>query len=339
MKVKAREGDFIEDLNDVVFDVKGLVHPPDRTVAFPRFIPDSSGNRKRGNISYGKVYTLSERFKFLEQNLPDYLVFDSVFDETLCEIPLRQVKKHYNPIEKLRKLRNSKILDGLEGLALHLTDLLKENANISGRAIGISGSLLVGLHRASSDIDPVVYGSENCWKVYSALRSMLKEKKSSFKPYDREDLNSLFDFRSKDTAVGLEDFVRTESRKVLQGKFMGTDYFIRFVKEWGEVDESYGDVQYKNVGYARIEARVVDDSEAIFTPCTYRIKSVKSFEGPKLEPISEIVSFRGRFCEQARIGETVVAQGKVERVIDRRRNHEYFRLLVGNKPSDHMFIK
>jgi predicted nucleotidyltransferase len=120
---------------------------------------------------------------------------------------------------------------------------------------------------------------------------------------------------------------------------METDYFIRFVKDWGEVDETYGDVQYKNVGYARIEARVVDDSEAIFTPCTYKIGSAKSFEGPKLEPISEIVSFRGRFCEQARIGETVVAQGKVERVIDRRRNHEDFRLLVGNKPSDHIFIK
>jgi hypothetical protein len=339
MKIRAREGDFIEDLNGIVFDVKGLIHPTDKIVAFPRFIPDSSGNRKRGNVSYGKVYSLSERFRFLEQNFPHYLIFDSVFDETLCEVPFRDVRKHHNPIEKLQKLCSSKVLDELESLALRLTELLKENANISWSAIGISGSVLVGLHRVNSDIDPVVYGSANCQQVYSALGSMLKDKQSPFKPYNREDLETLFDFRSKDTTMGFEDFVRTESRKVLQGKFMGMDYFMRFVKDWGEFDESYGDVQYKNVGYAKIEAEVVDDSEAIFTPCTYKIESAKSLEGPKFEPISEIVSFRGRFCEQVRTGEAVVAQGKVERVTDRRRNHEYFRLLVGSKPSDHMFTK
>ncbi|MEM2880194.1 MAG: hypothetical protein QXU19_06330, partial [Candidatus Bathyarchaeia archaeon] len=86
-------------------------------------------------------------------------------------------------------------------------------------------------------------------------------------------------------------------------------------------------------------AVVVDDSESIFTPCTYKIENVKNVEGPKLQPIKEIVSFRGRFCEQARKGETVVAQGKIEHVVDRRNGSEYFRLLIGNKPSDFMVLK
>ncbi|MGC9345680.1 MAG: hypothetical protein ACP5ER_02660, partial [Candidatus Bathyarchaeales archaeon] len=83
---------------------------------------------------------------------------------------------------------------------------------------------------------------------------------------------------------------------------------------------------------------VVDDSESIFTPCVYKISDVRVLEGKKLEPIKEIASFRGRFCEQARIGEVVIAQGKVERVIDDRQNREYFRLLLGNKPSDYMIL-
>jgi predicted nucleotidyltransferase len=89
----------------------------------------------------------------------------------------------------------------------------------------------------------------------------------------------------------------------------------------------------------KIEAVVVDDSEAIFTPCTYKIEDVKIVEGPKLQPITEIASFRGRFCEQARKGEAVVAQGKLEHVTDHRSGEEYFRLLLGNKPTDYMILK
>jgi hypothetical protein len=201
--------------------------------------------------------------------------------------------------------------------------------------MGISGSLLVKLHIPDSDIDPVVYGSENCLKVYEALKSLLQDRMSDVKAYSLEELHKLFEFRVRDTRTSFEDFVRTESRKVLQGKFRGRDYFIRFVKDWSEIKTEYGAIRYKNVGYARVEAKIKDDSEAIFTPCSYKIGNVRVLQGPSF-PIEEIASFRGRFCEQAREGEKVVAQGKVERVMDLEHNREYFRLLLGGKPSDFM---
>ncbi len=337
--MKGREGDLVETGEGLIFDVKGLVHPSDRVIAFIRYIPDEKGERRRGGVTYRKIYSLSERYAFLKEKLPWYFTHDSIFDEMLCEVPINDVKKHYKPVDKLQELRRSKELNMLESRASQLAQLLKEEANIPWKSIGISGSIMVGLDAANSDIDPVVYGSQSCRRVHSTLNSMFKFGHEKIRSYTLEDLKVLFDFRSKDTSMNFEDFVRTESRKVLQGKFMGTDYFVRFVKDWVEVDETYGDVQYKNVGYARIEATVVDDSEAIFTPCTYRIEDAKALEGTEFETISEIASFRGRFCEQARTGEVVIAQGKVEHVIDRKRNHEYFRLLVGTKPSDHIFAK
>ena len=334
--MRFREGDYIENREGVVFDVKGLVHPPDRVIAFIRYFSDPKGERKRDGKLYGKVYSLSERFALLKESFPSYLVHDLVFDETLCEVPVNEVKRHYTPIAKLKQMRSSKNLDELEDLALQCAEQLKTGASIPWSAIGVSGSLMVGLHTESSDIDIVVYGSDNCKRVYSMLKDVLKNKGSSFKAYDRRELRRLFDFRSKDTHVSFEDFVRTEARKVLQGKFMRMDYFIRCVKDQAEVQEGYGDVRYKNVGYARIRAVIADVFEAVFTPCTYKIENTRVIDGTRLEPITEIVSFRGRFCEQASEGEIVEAQGKVECVKNLRASREHFRLLLGNKPSDFM---
>jgi predicted nucleotidyltransferase len=216
-------------------------------------------------------------------------------------------------------------------------EILKDSASAPWDVLGISGSLLVKLHAPDSDIDPVIYGSENCRRVYKALESLTQDSRSNIKPYTKEELPRLFDFRVKDTQMSFKDFERVESRKVLQGKFKDRDYFIRFVKDWNEIDEKYGGVCYKNTGYSKIKAAIIDNSEAIFTPCSYKISSAEILEGACF-PIEEIASFRGRFCEQARKGEVVIAQGKVEKVMDYRRDREFHRLLIGNKPSDYMIL-
>ena len=336
--MKAREGDLIKTKSKVVFDVKGLTHPADKIVAFPRFIPTSQGTRHGKDATYGKVYSLGDRFKYLQENHPDLIVFDPVFGETMCEVPITDIAEHYKPEEKLWALRTSKDLTVLESKALQLAETLKKEAKIPWSSIGISGSIMAELTTEKSDIDPLVYGVENCRKAYAALQNLLKDKDSGFKPYTRAELRELFDFRSKDTQMSFEDFVLVESRKAFQGKFMRTDYFIRFVKDWSEVNEHYGDVCFKNSGYAKITAKIADSTDSLFTPCIYELENVRVVEGPKLQPIQEIVSFRGRFCEQAENGEAVEAQGKVELVTNRKSGGEYYRLILGNKPSDYMVL-
>ncbi len=337
--MKAREGDLIKTMSNVVFDVKGLVHPPNKVIAFPRFIPTAQGTRQGKDTLYGKVYSLGNRFKYLQEKHPELIVFDPIFDETMCEVPLDEIAEHYQPPKKLESLHTGNNLSVLEKKALRLATTLKEKANIPWSAIGISGSIMVGLTNEKSDIDPLVYGVENSRKAYAALKKLLTTADSGFKPYTREELQTLFDFRSKDTQMSFEDFKKVENRKAFQGMFMGTDYFIRFVKDWNEIKDQYGDVCYKNSGYTKITANISDSSDALFTPCTYRLKDVTIAEGPKLTPITEIVSFRGRFCEQATVGEKIEAQGKVELVTDKKNSREHYRLIIGSKPSDYMVLK
>jgi predicted nucleotidyltransferase len=336
--LKAREGDLIKSKSSVVFDVKGLVHPAGKVVAFPRFIPAPQGIRQDKDTTYAKVYSLGDRFKYLQDNYPELIIFDQVFGETMCEVPEAEVAVHYQPEEKLWSMRNSKDLTILEHKALQLAETLKAEAGIPWSSIGISGSIMAGLTTEKSDIDPLVYGAENCRKAYAALQRLLQKPDSGFKPYSRDELGELFDFRSKDTQMTFDDFVMVESRKAFQGKFMGTDYFVRFVRDWPEICDHYGDVCYTNSGYAKIRAKISDDVDSLFTPCTYRLSDVEVVQGPKLAPI-EVVSFRGRFCEQATKGETVEAQGKVELVTEQKTGSEHYRLILGGKPQDYMVLK
>jgi len=42
-EVRAREGDFLETLEGLIFDVKGLLHPDARVIAYLRYLPDPHG--------------------------------------------------------------------------------------------------------------------------------------------------------------------------------------------------------------------------------------------------------------------------------------------------------
>jgi len=333
--LRSREGDFLETVEGLIFDVKGLVHPADRVVAYLRYLEDPRGDRKKGGRTYIKIYSLEERDKILRSRYPQYLFYDPVFREHLEGVPNKLISMLYQPDRKVSQLLTKTNLDQVEADSIEFVQLVHDSSGVALGKLGLSGSLLVNLHRRESDMDLVTYGKENCISVYETLKQLMQRSDSAISSYGLNDLEKLYGFRSRDTWVRFEDFLTMERRKFSQGKFKGRDFFARFILDWDEVDEKYGDCLYKSAGYARIEAKVHDDSEAIFTPCRYVLSPVKIVEGAKVSSVEEIVSFRGRFCEQAKKGETVVAQGKLEKVVEKN-GAEYHRLVLGAKPSDFM---
>jgi hypothetical protein len=330
--MRVREGDFVESKDGWVFDVKGLVHPLGRVIAFVRYVPDEQGDRARRGVKYRKIYDLSERYDFLRKHRPQYLRYDNVLDAWLNEVPVNDVAHHYEPQQKTRYLLGNTHLDEVETQALDFVKLLNEVAHTSLKYFGVSGSVLVGLHSTLSDIDLVVYGRENSVAVRAALKKLLQEEEV-VTAYGREELRSRYDERQRGTPVSFNDYVFHEARKTFQGFFEGREFFIRYVKEWREVTERYGDTVYLNAGYATVKGRVVDASEGLFTPCTYALADVEVMAGETVL-VTEVSSFRGRFCEQAVRDEWIVAQGKLERVTAQGKTH--YRLLLGGSPRDYM---
>jgi predicted nucleotidyltransferase len=322
----------------LIFDVKGLIHPPDRVIAYLRYFEDSAGDRVRFGKRYAKVYSLSDRDRILGERYPHYIYYDHVFDERMEGVPRDYILKLYKPVEKASTLSSRDDLDIVEYQAVRLIQVIHDFTGVSLSYIGVSGSILVDLHSFESDIDIIVYGRRNCLSVYDGLKILLGEKRGGFSPYSLNDLKRLYDFRSRDTWMPFERFYEVKSRKVCQGRFLGRDFFVRFVVDWDEVGESYGDRLYRFIGYARVKARVEDDSDSIFTPCRYTVSNVEVLSGVKdVKPLIEVTSFRGRFCDQARKGESVIAEGRVEKVIEKS-GYEYYRLVIGNRPSDFMAI-
>ncbi|HVP21065.1 MAG TPA: hypothetical protein VMS73_04315, partial [Anaerolineaceae bacterium] len=108
-----------------------------------------------------------------------------------------------------------------------------------------------------------------------------------------------------------------------------------FLKEIEEAGETYGSRSYFPEGKAEIEATITDDRDAIFTPCCYSLGEVRFLNGIQVNDLREIVSFRGRYCEQAQKGDRVQAAGTLERIQDQG-GRSWRRIILGNNVEDSM---
>jgi hypothetical protein len=335
-----KEGFAVETIDGLIFTVKGLVHPCDRVIAYLRYLPDENGNRIRNDVRYRRVYQFAEQQAILEKRFPHYLGNDPCLNISVQMVARDRIKKIYDPCQALGQIckKSGKDCDQLEGQALAFAEIIQKEADIPLSSLGISGSVMLGLNLSSSDLDFIVYGREQCCRVYAALGRLLEQGHQSgslFKRLDTTEMARLHSSHRPDTPIPFDEFKRLQNRKVNEGLFNEIPYFIRFVPDHFENLEQYDDVRFEPLGQALIKARIVDGKDRIFTPCRYRVEKVECLEGECQDDIFEIVSFRGRFSDQGRKTEMARARGSLERVIPKAAP-SYCRLIIGGSPGDYL---
>lgn len=340
--------DFLQTKENLFFCVIGPHHPPDKTIAYLKYISAKKGLWKKGNKKFQRVmrtYTipnLIETFNLLKTKYPHYLFHSTHYNITLTAVPHQYITKHFKPPKKLEKLRNTKKLDPLQQKLLNLCELLTEKSGVPQTSLGVTGSILLDIHNPKfSDIDITVYGLKNSLALKKALTET-HPKNSPLKRFKTTEVQSWLRKKIREHPLTLQDAMKIYKRKWNIGTFQNTRFSIHPIKPQNEVREKYGDKTYYPLGQITIRAVVKENRDYLFLPAVYRVHKVNILNGPSSNTlnIKEIVSYESLYDSLAEIGESIIAKGKLERVVENRTGIEYHRVLVGSpEGKGNEFIK
>jgi len=315
---KPKDRDFIETKERMFFCVTGYLHPPDRYTAYLKYSPASSGKWRdrettyRRELPYYHVRNVAETIRYLEQRYPFYVHYCPVRDIRFSMVPRERVARYYDPQERLREILADP-RDPLEEEVCGLTMEIAAYAGVRPDDLGVTGSILIGLHDAGfSDIDLLVYGLENTRKVREALS---EGGSPQIRRPDAERVTMWCQAVTERFPLTLEE-ARYFARRRWNYDFYGERYFsIHPTRTDAEITEQYGDHVYRSRGSARIRATVVEAGEALFLPAVYRVRDVRVLDGdPEAAEVREVVSYEGIYCGVGDAGQEIEARGKLETV-------------------------
>ncbi len=329
-----RDKDYIETEEGFLFCVIGSIHPADRAIAYLKYISDSQGKWNRGQKSFKRVMdqysveNLEETIKVLEKH-PEYLYESSEWDTKISAVPDKKISKHFRPDEKLRCLFDKKDLDSLQRKCLDIVEFLSANSEISLDSFGVTGSILLDMHQSFSDIDIVVYGSQESRIVKKTLLQSFEDE-SLLNRLGSKYVENWCKRKAESYPVSYEEARFFNERRWDRGIYKDKEFSILPVKKCSEVSEDYGDRVFKTEGTIKIEATISNASESLFLPSVYHLKNVNVDKGKKLDDIRTVVSYDWFYSDIAREGEKVKARGKLEKVRDTRTGERYHRVLIGS---------
>ncbi|MDF1537358.1 MAG: nucleotidyltransferase domain-containing protein [Candidatus Thorarchaeota archaeon] len=324
------EGYFLITNEGLIFEIKGNLHPEYQYIAYLRYVFDTSGDRNsEDGVAYKKIYPLKDREVYLRENYPHYLRFDDRHNRVLQVIPFDSIDFVLSPIDALGRIRDrGRHLSDLQRATLELAESLVDAFGIPWNAIGVTGSQLVGLATESSDIDLVVYGEKAGRTLHQGLKKN-DETIAGLERYTGKHLLQHTQFRWGLNNQHLKTLSSIESNKLLQGIFDNKEFFIRIVKTSDEMEFVYEDLSFESLGTRVLTCDILDDSQAIFTPCEYQV------ECRGVPDLVSLVSYRGRYTEHVGKGMCVKTRGTLERV-NHRDGRSWLQLILGESSTDYL---
>jgi predicted nucleotidyltransferase len=209
--------------------------------------------------------------------------------------PLGSVKKVYVPRECLRFLTKLKRKDSLEKMAVDFIVLLSSESGIAMEDFGVHGSIALNMHTPKSDIDIVVYGSQNFRKLEKTISKLA----------EAETLSYLFNNR-------------LDAARRYKGQYKNKVFMYNAVRKPDEVDSKYGAFKYSPIASVKFRCTVKDDKEAMFRPAIYKIKDYEPANPTSALSRNKIpelvVSMIGCYRNIARQGDKIEVSGMLEQV-------------------------
>ncbi|MGB4499156.1 MAG: hypothetical protein WBI40_10715 [Methylococcaceae bacterium] len=277
--------DFIETVEGLIFAVvvEGLENGKVR--CFLRYAHNENGQ-------WRKVQT-DEANALLAEKHSDYLFHSAEFDADLHAVSIEKTTKYHQPKKRLKQLLENISHDEIEKDCVNLCRLF-EQANVDLNQFGITGSLLIGQQKPSSDIDLVCYDLAIFHKCRNAVQNLIQQK--LLDNLNEKDWQESYERRDCD--LNFEEYVWHEVRKGNKGLINGRKFDLSLV-EINKTDKTI----YKKLDAIKIKTNVIDDSRAFCYPAEFKIAHSK---------IQSVVCFTATYVGQAQNNETVEISGQLE---------------------------
>jgi predicted nucleotidyltransferase len=330
------DGDTFVTSDGFIMNTFGYEHPGEHVFAFLKYIP--AKYKDMFNVEMlertwrydqtelfraEKLYTAKNYQVFIEafrKNFPDYLVYDKNRDKEIISAPLNRIQKVFVPRDCLVWLQNLSQRDELQNKALDLITLISKEANIPLSNMGLHGSLALNMHAEHSDIDFVVYGTNNFRLVETAIERLVNQTKLTY-------------------IIGN----RLDAARKFQGRYQGKIYMYNATRQFEEVTTKFGQNKYTPLTTVQFQATITNDTETMYRPATYKITNYKP-----LNPESElqtdkiptqIVSNIGCYRNIAKQGNEIKVSGKLEKVEPTTTNNQtFYQVVVGTATSEEEYI-
>jgi predicted nucleotidyltransferase len=335
LKWVPRDGDTFVTKDNFVFYTFGYEHPKGRVIAFLKYIPAQHKELfkirflkrtwRKGKLQLlraEKLYTAENYTTLLEvfrQSFPDYVFHCPFRQKDLISVPLKQIKQVYPPNQCLQQLFRKKRKDKLEKVAVRLLSLISKKSRVAMSDFGLHGSLALKMHTADSDVDFVVYGSNNFRRVENAVERLVK----------RNVLSYVFTKRL--------DMVRH-----YRGQFKNTLFVYNAIRKPQEIKTKYGAFRYSSIRPVKFYCQVSDDREAIFRPAIYRVGGYVPIDKESILTEdalpNRVVCMIGYYRNVARKGDRVRVSGMLERVENIKTGKASFQVVVGTATSDDEYV-
>jgi predicted nucleotidyltransferase len=332
-----KDKDFIRTTEDLFFCVVGYMHPKDRVISYLRYFPNPAGKWGHGSERYARAmpsYTINHLLKNIEslkKDFSDYVFYSDIFNTQMSSVPHNKIKKHYRPEDRLDEILKLTKRDELQEKLVELAILISDRSNVPLSHIGVTGSILINIHRPEfSDMDLVIYGKENSLKVKDALLSLYNEKRNYIQKLHGNALYRWCEEKVRDYPLTFYEAKIIYMRKWNYGLFRDTNFSVHPVRLDSEITEFYGDKIFSSVGMVKIKATISDASESIFLPHTYSLQRVTIEEGKKVQDIRNLTTYEGLYGGIFETGDEIIAKGRLEKIIDKKSGDVYHQVLVGS---------
>ncbi len=322
-----RDGDIILTNNNFIFYAFGYDHPPDKVIAYLKYIPKElqalfqlkwvEFEWDLGDLKFIRPQQLYSPKNFKEirnvfkDNYPDYLSHDPFIGKTVFIVPDHKIQKRFIPAIQLQELFEKTNPDALEQEAIELIQMISQYSEVPLTELGLHGSLSTGMHVKNSDIDLAVYGAQNYLKVKKTVFGFFKEKKLEY-------LNE----------------TKSDEYRLNKCLYKGRKFVFNGIRKKEEINNTYGQFKFDPIRPLHFYCDVVNSAESMFRPAIYNVEEYFPADDESLLVKThwpkQVVSMIGEFRDITKKGDEIEVQGMLEKVDAINGSQYLYRVVVGS---------